>query len=660
MADFYVIITDAGQALLAAALAGGAPVELSQFAVGDGNGAAVTPNPAQTALLHELYRGNISSLHAEGNQIAAQAVIPKDSGGYTIREVGLYTSTGVLFSVGNYPNQYKPVPGTGYAVKLDIRYLLQVEDTDCITLVVTGDDYLTREEADTIYLQIGNNLSEIAGNGTAAQKAARDNLALGTAATHDVTTSHTDTTDGRVLQVGDFGVGGFAITTPEVENFSYDNIPVNLPTGFYTHLIEDIEPDGVYCQTVTLRQELNHTGAGYVNRHIILPAGDKPLGLRYDYKDNAGAYHFTYVFMVDEDRQINGHPLSSNITVNSQDIYKTAKSLTTEDLNTLQIAGLYYQSANVNATSARHYPSTNAGSLQVYISAGITQVYIEYASANGSKPRTFQRGCYNGAWSAWKSDEIGTFVQDIRWTGETQTTSVAPPGAAVTHVDAGENMEFIRYRYLQYEINGAWKNSGAVSVQGLKKESEVLFNPVPETLRVATEFQPYASSNSVYQGLITEYVSAEGFDWQGAMMIINGQYFIKYSPDTGVINQIETDPTLICPENLSIAGIEVLPDGACIDGTWVFDGETVYQDAELLAGYNRRRNSPTYQQLLSSAALEQQQLVTTALLAQSGAGDPLTPAEVNYLSALQAYISALKSVNLEISAPDWPSVPVAP
>lgn len=56
------------------------------------------------------------------------------------------------------------------------------------------------------YLKIENNLSEIAGNGTNAQSAARGNLGLKSAATHDVTTSHADTTAGHVLQVGDGGL----------------------------------------------------------------------------------------------------------------------------------------------------------------------------------------------------------------------------------------------------------------------------------------------------------------------------------------------------------------------------------------------------------------------------------------------------------------------
>ncbi|HEY4438700.1 MAG TPA: hypothetical protein VGN40_21320 [Lelliottia sp.] len=58
------------------------------------------------------------------------------------------------------------------------------------------------------YLEISKNLEEIAVEGATAQQAARDNLGLKSAATHDVTASADDTTPGHVLQVGDWGLGG--------------------------------------------------------------------------------------------------------------------------------------------------------------------------------------------------------------------------------------------------------------------------------------------------------------------------------------------------------------------------------------------------------------------------------------------------------------------
>lgn len=213
MSDFYVILTDAGQALMAAATAGGAPVVLTQFGVDDGNGAAITPAPEQTALVNEVYRANISSLSATGNTIKAQLVIPKDSGGYTVQGFGLYTDDGTLFSVSNFPAQEKPLPSSGYAANMDTDYYLQVSDTSAVTLIVNGDDYLTREQADTIYLQIGNNLSEIATAGAAAQEATRDNLGLGSAAVCEVQTSKDDVTPGRVLING----GTFVIAANQVQ-----------------------------------------------------------------------------------------------------------------------------------------------------------------------------------------------------------------------------------------------------------------------------------------------------------------------------------------------------------------------------------------------------------------------------------------------------------
>lgn len=67
-----------------------------------------------------------------------------------------------------------------------------------------------------------NNLSDLV-NATTA----RSNLGLGTAATQTVTTSNTDTTAGRVLKVGDFGLG---TTSSSWVTYDLNAIPA---TGFY-------------------------------------------------------------------------------------------------------------------------------------------------------------------------------------------------------------------------------------------------------------------------------------------------------------------------------------------------------------------------------------------------------------------------------------------
>jgi phage-related tail fiber protein len=218
MSDYYLLITDAGKALEAAAHASGEPVNLTNFAVGDGGGANVTPEASQTALVGETFRDAISSLTVSPTDTAvleAECIIPKSSGGYTIREIGILADDGTLYAVGNFAEQEKPAPDSGYAASLQIFADLVVSDTSDITLTVQDGSYLTETQANTIYLRQDKRLSEIAEQGADAQVEARENIGCGTAAAADKTTSHTDSTAGHLLQVGDFGIGGPEISIPD-------------------------------------------------------------------------------------------------------------------------------------------------------------------------------------------------------------------------------------------------------------------------------------------------------------------------------------------------------------------------------------------------------------------------------------------------------------
>ncbi|MFP2239964.1 pyocin knob domain-containing protein [Pseudescherichia vulneris] len=107
---------------------------------------------------------------------------------------------------------------------------------------------------------------------------------------------------------------------------------------------------------------------------------------------------------VPETRKVNGHALSTDINVTSSDIFNgQAVSLGGGDnINSKTTAGLYYNAANSNATSANNYPSTNAGALLVMKDPGCTQVYYEYGAANSNKPRIYHRGFYSNTWSSWE------------------------------------------------------------------------------------------------------------------------------------------------------------------------------------------------------------------------------------------------------------------
>lgn len=184
---------------------------------------------------------------------------------------------------------------------------------------------------------------------------------------------------------------------------------------------------------------------------------------------------------------INGHSFdgAENINVTAQDIFNgQAVSIASgTDLNSLSTPGIYYNTANANATAALNYPSTNAGSLVVYKDAGITQIYTEYAGGNGSKPRQYRRGFYSSAWSAWEqaydsgnlppapdlsaymktTDANAKYVQGVQFGAESSISfndgsSVhVPTGCAMTgSVNGNPNQTAWYYKPIQKNINGTY------------------------------------------------------------------------------------------------------------------------------------------------------------------------------------------------------------
>ncbi|WP_245000563.1 phage tail-collar fiber domain-containing protein [Enterobacter cancerogenus] len=97
-------------------------------------------------------------------------------------------------------------------------------------------------------------------------------------------------------------------------------------------------------------------------------------------------------------RKINGRALTGDINVTAQDIFngQTVGIGDAADLNTFTTPGLYYQPANAQAASGKNYPEPNAGSLEVYKHAGITQIYRVYNNS-----RHYIRTLYSGVWTAW-------------------------------------------------------------------------------------------------------------------------------------------------------------------------------------------------------------------------------------------------------------------
>jgi len=155
---YYAVLTNIGAAKLANATALGSQVEITQMAVGDGNGALPTPNPAQTALVHELRRAPLNTLSIDpnnANQIIAEQVIPEDVGGWWIREIGLFDKDGDMIAIANCAETYKPQLQEGSGRVQIVRMILIVSNTAAVTLKIDPSVVLaTRQYVDDQIIQV--------------------------------------------------------------------------------------------------------------------------------------------------------------------------------------------------------------------------------------------------------------------------------------------------------------------------------------------------------------------------------------------------------------------------------------------------------------------------------------------------------------------------
>lgn len=148
--EYKTIITNTGSAKIAEAIASGIPLRVQAAAVGDGNGADYTPDPAQTALRREVWRGPIVHSEidpAEPKMVNVRFVIPPEDGGFTVREAGLFDEAGAMLAACNLPATKKEIYTSGTTGKLTIIMHIVVTDAGALEVVIRPDlDMVTHEQ----------------------------------------------------------------------------------------------------------------------------------------------------------------------------------------------------------------------------------------------------------------------------------------------------------------------------------------------------------------------------------------------------------------------------------------------------------------------------------------------------------------------------------
>ncbi|KJP43098.1 phage tail protein [Enterobacter hormaechei] len=137
---YKTVITKAGAVKLAAAtVPNGKKVNFTAMAIGDGGGTLPVPDPNQTKLVKEVWRhalNKISQDNKNKNYVVAELLIPPETGGFWMREMGLYDDTGTLIAVGNMAESYKPALAEGSGRAQAVRMVIMVSDIESVELTI--------------------------------------------------------------------------------------------------------------------------------------------------------------------------------------------------------------------------------------------------------------------------------------------------------------------------------------------------------------------------------------------------------------------------------------------------------------------------------------------------------------------------------------------
>ncbi|MGE4497140.1 MAG: phage tail protein [Deferribacterales bacterium] len=131
-------LTEVGESKVAAAVQSGVKLDIVNVGVGDGGGNTVEPAPVMTELVNEVARLGISkySVDYDAKTIEVEAIIPPETGGFIIRELGVFDAEGDLIAVSNYPATEKPVVSSGVVTDVAVGMIFVVSAVTAVNIIV--------------------------------------------------------------------------------------------------------------------------------------------------------------------------------------------------------------------------------------------------------------------------------------------------------------------------------------------------------------------------------------------------------------------------------------------------------------------------------------------------------------------------------------------
>ena len=466
---YKTVITKAGAEKLAeASVPNGKKVNFVAMAVGDGGGTLPEPNASQTKLVNEVWRhalNKISQDKKHKNYVVAELVIPPETGGFWLREMGLYDDTGTLIAVGNMAESYKPELAEGSGRAQTLRMVIMVSDIETVelsidtTLVMATQDYVddklaeheqSRRHPDATLKEKGFTQLSSATDSTSETLAATPKAVK---AVYDFASAKYTAQDATTAQKGivqlssatDSVSESIAATPKAVKTVNDDLAGVKRSLGTAakadvttstsdptTGRITKVGDGGLLGQALSVTDANLADKNGLVSMMFNQGGGSNSIhfggygcGVHINYGSSGdGSQAMSSNLFVDSYGNLSVEWLAikkSDGTIASQRIQKlwgplnkptpndigalpASPNALAVDLNTLGDRvnhGVYYQPSNAGATAAYHYPVTIAGTLFVTQSAYGCQQM--YITYTGRLFLRAVQGAWTGSgpWSPW-------------------------------------------------------------------------------------------------------------------------------------------------------------------------------------------------------------------------------------------------------------------
>ncbi|MCS3425924.1 hypothetical protein M2403_004557 [Rahnella sp. BIGb0603] len=470
MSTFKSVVTTLGQSRIAAAIAAGTDINITQLAVGDGNGKATTPVATQTKLVKEVYRTPLNSLKLDpthGNWVIAEAVISASVGGFWMREMGLFADDGVLIAVCNMADTYKPTLAEGSGRTQTLRMVIAVSNTEAISLLIDDsvimateqyvNDLLAAHEKSrnhpdgTLtakgFVQLSSSVSstsEILAATPKAVKAANDNANTRVPSTRKVNNKAL----GADITLAAADVGAVSNILTNVDNATvktiYDPSIVALTGGVTLAGYFDDHPLGATFQAadtlMTYRRWYNagaaltqylHCTTGTIYVRVGIVSTTDPTGWQWRQTDGVLPYGWRKVY------DTANPPTASEVGA----LPVASAVLGTANINTFNLAkiGLYVQSTGANATVANGYPpgSQAAGVLEIIPASwtgGVLQRYtVQNTGMVWTRALNASWNGTDGPWRDWVQASTAGSVAANTALGSTDLNTV---GFSLTAVQA--------------------------------------------------------------------------------------------------------------------------------------------------------------------------------------------------------------------------------